>query len=208
MKPFLPMTLAILALTAPIADASVYKITTATHTSSSSKTDERYRGTSTSTWKLAKPTKEASNKIEIGYGPGVGAMGMARVNSTGTYAVDITTTWPGRCAWSVSTGDQGDRRAMAPGVFDFVVGPNPKNPKQTMVGFTNIEASLGNGWLGTECSTSLTGEPEQDETQTKFIPLNTFKKKKTVTLVFAGSTNREGISHTWNTKFVLKRVKR
>ena len=208
MKPFLPLAVAALAIAAPSASASVYKITSATHSSTSTKKDERYQGTSTSNWKLAKPTKEASNRIEISYGPGFGVAGYARVNSTGTYAVDITTTWPGRCAWSVSTGDQGDMRAMAPGVFDFVVGPNPKNPKQTMVGFTNIEASLGNGWLGTECSTSLSGEPEQDETQTKFIPLNTFKKKKTVTLVFAGSTNREGIAFTWKTKFVLKRVKR
>jgi hypothetical protein len=208
MKPFLPLALAAAAIAAPSAHASVYKITSATHTSSSAKKDERYSGTSTATWKLARPTKEATNRIEVLYGPGFGIYGMARVNVTGSYGVDITTTWPGRCAWSVSTGDQSDRRAMAPDVFDLVVGRDPKNPKRTIVAHTGVAASLGNGWLGTECSTDLGGEPEQDDTQLKSIPLNTFKKKKTVTLVFAGSTSKEGIAYSWKTKFVLRRVKR
>ena len=207
MKPFLPIALAVAAVTAPSAHASVYKITSATHTSSSSKSEEGYQGTVTTTWKLAKPSKEASNKIEVTYGPGYVIQGLGRVNVTGATTVDITTDWKnGRCAWTAPTGDQTYTMA-APDVFDLVIALDTKNRKRTVAGHTGLQASLSNGYLGTECSTSISGEPDRDDTQMKSIPLNTFKKK-TVKLSFGGSTTEDGITYTWSTKFQLKRVKR
>ena len=211
MKPFLlPLALAAaaVAVTAPTAGAAVYKVASATHTSTSTKTEEGYTGTSTATWKLAKPSKEASNRLQVNYGPGFGVSGLGRVNVTGSYGVDITTDWKnGRCAWSAATGDTSDYGSQAPGPFDLVVGPDPNDPKRTIVGHTGRAASLSNAYLGTECSTSITGEPDHDDSQLKSIPLNTFKKKKTVTLTFAGATNEAGIAYSWKTKIVLKRVK-
>ena len=209
MKPFLPLALVTLAIAAPTADAAVYKVTSATHTSTSTKQEEGYTGTSTATWKLARPSREASNQLQVSYGPGYGVSGLARVNVTGTYGVDITTDWKnGRCAWSTATGDTSDHGSQAPGPFELVVGPDPNDPKRTVVGHTGRAASLSNAYLGTECSTGISGEPDHDDSQLKSIPLNTFKKKKTVTLTFAGATNVAGIAYSWKTKIVLKRSKR
>jgi hypothetical protein len=207
MKPFLPLVAVLAALPATSAHAAVYKITSATHTSSSSKAEQGYQGKVTTTWKLAKPTREAANKIQVTYGPGYVIQGLGRVNVAGATNVDITTDWKnGRCAWSAPTGDETYPMA-APDVFDLVVSVDPRNPKRVVAGHTGLAASLSNGYLGTECSTGIGGEPDRDDTQIKSIPLNTFKKKK-VTLTFAGSTNEEGIAYAWSTKFVLKRVKR
>lgn len=188
--------------------ANVYKITSATHTSTSSKTEEGYTGKVTTTWTLAKPTKEAPNKIRVNYGPGYTIAGMTRVNVTGVTTVDITTSWKnGRCAWSAPTGDQ-TYVAAAPDAFDLGIGMDPRDPKRPVAFHSGLDASLSNGYLGSECSTSISGEPHSNATAVKTIPLNLFKKKKTVTLTFSGATNKDGIHHTWNTTFVLKRVKR
>lgn len=202
MKTFLPIALLAALAVAPTAHAATYKITSATHTSSSSKAEEGYTGTSTAGWKLAK-----ASKMQVNYGPGYVISGMGRVNVTGSYGVDITTDWPGRCNWTTSTGDTSDYRSQAPAPFDLVVGVDPRNARRTVVGHTGVQASLGNGYLGTECSTSLSGEPDRDTTQLKSVPLNTFKKKK-VTLTFSGATSKDGIAFAWSTKFVLKRVRR
>ena len=204
MKPFLPIALAAVAIASPSdAHAAVYRITSATHTSTSSKSEEGYQGKVTTTWKLAKPSR-----IEVTYGPGYVIQGLARVDVTGATDVDITSDWKnGRCAWTAPTGDQTYPMA-APDEFDLVISVDPRNPKRTLAGHTGLAASLSNGYLGTECSTSVGGEPDRDATHMKSIPLNTFKKRKTVTLTFAGSTSEEGIAYSWKTKFVLKRVKR
>lgn len=209
MKSLLPIAVVAAALgAAPAADAAVYKITSATHTSSSTKTETGYNGTVTTTWKLAKPSKQAANKIEVTYGPGYVIQGLGRVNATGATTVDITTNWKnGRCAWTAPTGDQTYPMA-APDVFDLVISVDPRNPKRTIAAHTGLHASLSNGYLGTECSTGVSGEPDNDVKALKSIPLNTFKKRKTVNLSFAGSTAEDGITYTWSTKFVLKRVKR
>ena len=207
MKSLLPLTLIAAAAAAPTADAAVYKITSATHTSTSSKTEEGYAGKVTTTWKLAKPSREATNKIEVTYGPGYVIQGLGRVNVIGATSVDITTDWKnGRCAWTAPTGDQTYAMA-APDVFDLLVSVDPRDRKRVVAGHTGLQASLSNGYLGTECSTGIGGEPDRDDTQMKSIPLNTFKKKK-VTLTFGGTTTEEGITYAWSTKFALKRVKR
>ena len=207
MKSLLPIAVAVAAVAAPSAHASVYKITSATHTSSSSKAEQGYQGKVTTTWKLAGPNREAANKIQVSYGPGYVIQGLGRVNVSGATTVDITTDWKnGRCAWTAPTGDQTYTMA-APDVFDLMVSVDPRDPKRVVAGHTGLAASLSNGYLGTECSTSVSGEPDRDDTQMKSIPLNTFKKK-TVKLSFGGSTTEEGITYTWSTKFVLKRVKR
>jgi opacity protein-like surface antigen len=211
MKPFLPIAvLATLAISPASAQAAsyTYKVTSATHTSTSHKTAEGYNGTSTARWSLAKPTRMAPNKMQVSFGPGFLIHGLTTVNATGTYGVDITTNWKnGRCAWTAGTNDQ-TYRGEGPGSFELGVGPDKDNPgKAYVVLFSAKRASLGNGYLGTECSTSLDGEPAIEATNGKTVSPGLFKKK-TVTLNFAGSTNEEGIAYSWNTKIVLKRVKR
>ena len=175
------------------AGADTYSIVSATHTSSSHKSDVGYSGHSTAGWKLAKPAR-------IGL---TGGAGLARVKVRGSYAVDITSSWPGRCAWSATTGDT-QYPMVAPGDVQLTVMPDPAAKGKVRVSFLGQHASLGNGYLGTECSTTVSGEPSAMETAVKTVSASAFRKKK-VTLTFAGATNREGIAYSWSTKVVLKR---
>src|SRR5687768_16004642 len=67
MKPFLPIAVLATLAIAPAADPDsyTYKVTSATHTSTSHKTEEGYNGTSTARWSLAKPTRMAPNKMTV-----------------------------------------------------------------------------------------------------------------------------------------------
>jgi hypothetical protein len=69
-----------------------------------------------------------------------------------------------------------------------------------------LHASLSNAYFGTECSTSVSGEPDADTTGVKAVSPKLFKRKK-ITLTYAGSSNDEGIAYRWSTVFRLKRVK-
>lgn len=207
MKSLLPIALAFAAVAAPTADAAVFEVVSATHASSSSKTEEGYAGTSTAAWKLAKPTRTAANRIRVDYGPGYGIAGLGTVSIKGAYGIDVTTDWKnGRCAWTALTGDR-TRPMSAPAPFELVVGRDPENPRRAVAGFTGLHASLANGYLGTECSTSVAGEPSRDVTALESVPLSTFKKRR-VTLRFAGSTAEAGIAYAWSTKIVLERARR
>ena len=188
-------TAAVLLLPAT-AGAATYKVTSATHSSSSQKTATGYEGRSTASWTLARPAKLAV----------AGGGGMAMVKVRGSYAVDITTTFPGRCAWSAPTGSS-TYPMVAPGEVALQVMSDPAARGKRRVTFMGQQAALGNGYLGTECSTSISGEPSAMETGTKTVAASTFRRK-TVTLTFAGATNRDGIAYRWSTKVVLKRVKR
>ena len=175
------------------AGADTYSIVSATHSSSSHKSDIGYSGHSTASWKLAKPARLSL----------AGGAGLARVKVRGTYAVDITSSWPGRCAWSAATGDA--RYPMvAPGEAQLAVMPDPAAKGKVRVSFLGQHASLGNGYLGTECSTAVSGEPSAMETAVRTMSASAFRRKK-LTLSFAGTTNREGIAYSWSTKVVLKR---
>ena len=182
----LPTVAAALLLAPAAADAATYKVVTATHTSSSQKTDTGYTGRSTADWRLAKPSRIAVTR----------GTGMGQVKATGTYAVDITTSWPGRCAWSAAAGDA-----------QLTVMPDPMASGQLRVSLLGQRASLGNGDLGTECSTAVAGEPSALEVGSRTVPASTFRKK-TVTLRFTGATTRDGIAYAWSTKLVLKRLGR
>lgn len=183
------------------ADAASYKVVKAVHRSTSSKAEQGYTGSSTVTWKLAK------GRSVLGLqGKGAQVTGIGTVKVTGAYSIDATTSFPGHCAWTARTGDE-QYPGVAPEPFELLVAPDSRKPGRTSVSFTAARASLGNGYLGTECSTSLTGEPDRDDTQLRSVPLNTFRKK-TVKLTFAGSTSEAGIAYAWSTRLVLKRVKR
>jgi hypothetical protein len=98
---------------------------------------------------------------------------------------------------------------MAPGPFQLIIGPDRKSPNRVQVvhGLTgNVHATLGNPYFGTECSTSLTGEPRPEQTAIKSVPKSTFRQK-TVVIRYAGSTNSNGIAYRWSTIFKLKRIK-
>jgi hypothetical protein len=88
----------------------------------------------------------------------------------------------------------------------LTIGPDPNGSGRTFATFLGTQATLDNPYFGTECSTSLTGEPDADTTELKAVSPKLFKRK-TVTLMYAGATNEGGIAYRWSTVFKLKRVK-
>lgn len=180
------------------ADAASYKVVKAVHRSTSSKAEQGYTGSSTVTWKLAK------GRSVLGLqGKGAQVTGIGTVKVTGAYSIDATTSFPGHCAWTARTGDE-QYPGVAPEPFELLVAPDSRKPGRTSVSFTAARASLGNGYLGTECSTSIGAEPGTDVTNAKSVAPKTFKQRK-VTLRFKGETHDEGIDYTWSTTFVLER---
>jgi hypothetical protein len=180
------------------ADAAVFKVVEATHSSTSSKDEQNYTGTSTVTWKR---TKQRS-LIQVN-GSGAQQSGIGEVKVRGAYSIDVTTSFPGRCAWTTRTGDD-QYPGIAPEPFNLMVSPDPRNPGRTLVSFTAQRATLSNGYLGTECSTSISGEPDTARTNAKSVAPKTFKRK-TVKLRFAGATDEQGIDYRWSTTLVLKK---
>jgi hypothetical protein len=181
------------------ARSSTYKIVSATHSSSSSKTDEHYSGSSTTTWKLPKPAKLTVNFL---FGKPVA---QAWLHVRGTFTGRASTDWPGNCSLTAPTGSS-EYPAVAPGLVPLTIGPDPKGTGKTFATFMGQQATLGNPYFGTECSTSLTGEPDADRTSLKPVSPKLFKRTK-ITLKYQGSTNEDGIAYTWSTVFKLKRVK-
>jgi hypothetical protein len=176
-----------------------YKVMSVTHSSSSSKTDEHYRGTSTSTWKLPKPAK-----LSISFLNGK-PIGQVWLHVRGTFTGSATTDWPGNCSLTAPTGSD-EFSAVAPDLVPFTIGPDPNGTGKTFATFLGTQATLGNPYFGTECSTSNSAEPDADVTSLKPVSPKLFRKKK-ITLKYAGSTNDEGIAYKWSTVFKLKRVR-
>jgi hypothetical protein len=194
------------ALAAPAgASAATFKVVSATHSSSSTKSVEGYQGTSTASWKLAEATSKAPNRITVNR-VGTTLTGIGAMNLRGSYSVDIATTWPGRCAWTAPTGDR-EHPIVAPGRSDLAVGPDPRNPKRLLVGFMAVHASLANAYLGTECSTSVSGEPDVDDVATKAVSPSLFRRR-TIKLTLSGTRTADDITYTWATRITLKRIKR
>jgi hypothetical protein len=200
----IPTAVAIAAVAVPAAaDAQQksYKVIKATHSSSSSKSEETYTGRSTAKWSLTNPTSEAPNRVTISK-LGTTYSGLGQVNVKGSYSIDATTD-RGHCAWTTSTGDT-QYPGIAPSDFTLAIGPNPQTGRGILASFIATQASLSNAYLGSECSTSVSGEPDGDETSITKIKPSQLKKKKLV-LRFKGSTSDEGIDYSWSTTIVLKR---
>jgi hypothetical protein len=206
MKPA-PLLAAALALAAPTAAHAAaplgpvdYKIVKATHTSSTTKHDDHYDGTSTASWSLSR-----ASTFRISWLPGGQFSGLGRVAVSGRYAIDATTDFPGHCAWTAPTGDRAHPLA-APVPFDLTASPDPRRRGMAYVAFTAVQASLGNAYMGTECSTDL-HEPSPRETMGQYLRPARLRGK-TITLKFAGRrTGEDGSSMTWKTAIVLKRVR-
>jgi hypothetical protein len=181
------------------ARSPIFKVVSATHSSSSSKTDEHYQGSSTASWKLPKPARLAVNYL--------GAKPVAQVwlHVRGTFTAQAATDWPGHCSLTAPTGSD-EYSAVAPDLVPLTIGPDPNGTGKTFATFLGQQATLGNPYFGTECSTSLTGEPDANTTSIKAVSPKLFKHRK-VTLRFAGSTNEGGIAYHWSTVFKLERVK-
>lgn len=183
---------------ASLADAATFKVVEATHRSTSTKAEPGYTGSSVVTWRHTR--KRSLIRIA---GSGAQRRGMGQVDVRGASSIDVTTDFPGRCAWTTRTGDD-QYGGVAPEPFALMVSPDPRRPGRTLVSFAAARASLGNQWLGTECSTALTGEPGTDVTNAKSVAPKTFKRR-TLTLRFEGATSEAGIAYRWSTTFVLER---
>ena len=77
--------------------------------------------------------------------------------------------------------------------------------KGILATFGAARATLSNAYLGTECTTSVGGEPSADETSIARLKPKTLKQR-TITLRSSGATDRAGIAYRWSTKIVLRRV--
>jgi hypothetical protein len=200
MKPALPLAAA-LALALPAAAHAKtidYKVVKATHMSTATKHDDHVDTTATAKWSLA---KASTFRLQIGM-PGVFA-GLGRVSIRGSYAIDASTDFPGHCAFTAPTGDA-EHPAVAHAPFDLTAAPVPGKPKLARVGFIAQQATVGNAYLGTECSTS-SAAPGPTVWSSTDVPL-TRLEAKTITLKYAGrQRDAEGVDYTWNTKIVLKR---
>lgn len=203
--------LATLGIAAPQAGAfeSTYRVVSVTHSSSSKKNDPPYYfGSSTSKWRLAPPTSKAPNLVPVTIaGPVVSGSGTINIRGVFTAEARSNRGKP-PCKLTAPTGSK-KYPAVAPGPFQLIIGPDPKSPNRVQVvhGLAgNVHATLGNPYFGSECSTSLTGEPDADRIAIKSVPKSTFRQK-TVVIRYVGSTNKSGISYRWSTTFTLKRIK-
>jgi hypothetical protein len=184
-----------------------FRVVAVQHTSTSQKNESPlYTGRSTSTWRLARATRRAPNVIGVTLLPSL-ITGLGMVNVAGVYTAEATTNRPGQCTLRAPTGSR-DYPAVAPGPFMLAVGPDPRSRTRAIVAVglgAAIPASLSNPYFGSECSTSITGEPDVD-TMHVFPVSKTVFRKATITLRSAGSTNRNGIAYTWSTTIRLKKI--
>jgi hypothetical protein len=189
-----------------------FRVIMATHSSSASKDDPPfYNGSSTSKWQLAKATKKAPNKISVSVANGFSLGGLGNVNIKGVYTAQATSNKPKTCQLTAPTGSK-EYGAVAPGPFTLVVAQDSKSKKRLAVvlgeglGFGNSSyASINNPYFPSECSTSSTGQPDEDTTHLIYVPKTVFARP-VVTLRFVGSTNSHGIVYRWSTTIKLKRI--
>lgn len=179
-----------------------YTVVKATHTSTAAKHDgSHYDGTSTASWSL---TRKRS-KVTISWMPGGLFSGLGTIDVAGKYTINATTDVPGACAWTAATGDR-EHPLAAPAPFDLGIKPEPGRPGLAHVTFTAISASLGNPYLGTECSTPA-DDPGQRVTSTLDVAPARLRSKS-IDLKFHGArTDAEGVAYTWRTEIVLKRTR-
>ena len=126
------------------------------------------------------------------------------MNVQGTFTGRATTDWPATCSLTAPTGSS-EYPAVAQSALTLTIGPDPDGSGKTYASFMGTQASLGNPYFGSECSTNVSGEPDSELTAMKAVSPALFKRK-TVTLRFAGSTSDDGIAYKWSTVIKLKRV--
>ena len=187
-----------------------FRVVSVTHHSSSQKTESApyYTGSSTSTWHLVAATRKAPNRISVTTGGFYSGGGMINVKGTFTAAADSQFGGhPNHCQLSASTGST-QYPAVAPHRFPVTIATDFSSPRRALVGIGpggDVYASLSNGYFGAECSTDVSGEPDNDVTHLKSVPKSLFTHRL-VTLKFAGSTNKDGIAYSWSTVIKLKRI--
>jgi hypothetical protein len=185
-----------------------YRLVALTHSSSARENDPpTYVGSSSATWSLAPPTKSAPNTLSVTTGPPV-TVGLGRVNIRGVFRAQARTNRTrGNCSLTAATGSK-KYPLVAPGPFSLAVTDDPKSPKRLLFAQglgLNVHASLSNAYFPSECSTSISGEPDTDTLMLKSVPKSTFTQK-TVVIRFSGSTNKEGIAYRWSTVFTFRRI--
>ena len=157
-------------------------------------TADGYHGTSTTTWKLSR-----ASRLRMSWMAGGLYSGTGHINVKGSYAIDVTTPFPGHCAFTAATGDT-THPIVAPAPFDLTVAPDARRPGKALVGFVAVQATLTNAYLGTECSHGGGDEPQWEKTQTLSVAPSKLRARR-VTLRFAGTE----AGATWRTVIVLQR---
>jgi len=190
----------LLAVASP-AGAVSYTVVSATHSSSASKTDLPYEGTSSSRWSLAKPTKDANNRFSVANG-GKLIHGAGMVNVRGVFDAQASTETHS-CSLSVTTGSE-EHSAVAPQPIRLTLAMDRAG--RPAFAFTGIQATLGNPYFGSGCTTSLTGEPGADTTSLKRVKASLFRKQR-FTLRFAGNSDDGGIAYRYSTTFEFVRLR-
>jgi hypothetical protein len=185
-----------------------FRVVAVTHSSSSKKNEPPfYVGSSTATWHLARATSKAPNRITVNIGPGFSG-GLGYINATGTFTAQATTNRTnGQCQLTAPTGSK-QYPAVAPGRFPLTVSPAFVGKGRFGVAIGpggDVYATLGNPYFPSECSTSLSGEPDADVSSLISVPQAIFTHLN-VTLRFAGSSSAQGIDYRWSTTIKLKRI--
>ena len=181
------------------AHAATFKVVAASHSSTSAKSTPDYTGTATAAWKLTRPTAGAPNRLTLQNAGGT-PVGLGTVAVKGAFAAQATSR-SGRCAFTAPTGDR-EHAAVAPDEVILTVGPAPGGG--VLVTHSGVRASLANPYFGSECSTSVSGEPAVKETMSRRVSAKLLSRRR-VTLRFTGATNAGGITYRWKTTFELVR---
>ena len=179
-----------------------YKVTAATHSSNAAKTELPYQGSSSASWKLARPTKQANNRFQVSIGNGI-VWGLGYVNVAGTFAAQASSD-TASCGLTAPTGSD-EYGMVAPAPVMLGLNKEPDSGKPAFV-FTGQQATLGNPYFESGCRTSITGEPEAEKTALKSVKPSLFRRKS-FSIRLAGSTMEDGIAYRWSTVFKFKRLR-
>lgn len=187
---------------AATAKQATYRVTAASHSSNAAKTALPYQGSSSASWKLARPTKEADNRFRVSVGNGV-VWGLGSVNVNGTFAAQASSD-TASCGLTAPTGSD-EYGMVAPGPVMLGLNRHPQTGRPAFV-FTGQQATLGNPYFESGCRTGVSGEPEAETTAMKDVRPSLFRKKS-FSIRLAGSTIEDGIAYRWSTVFKFKRVR-
>ena len=179
-----------------------FKVTSATHSSSAAKTELPYQGSSSASWRLAKPTKQASNRFQVSIGNGI-VWGLGYVNVDGVFAAQASSDTDS-CALSAPPGSD-EYPMVAPAPVMLGLNKDPETGRPAFV-FTGRQATLGNPYFGSGCRTGITGEPAAEKTGLKYVKASMFRKRA-FSIKLAGSTMEDGIAYRWTTVFKFKRLR-
>ena len=177
---------------------TVWKVVEATHTSGATFKSDEATGSSSMSWKLARPTSAAPNRLTVG-APGPLVAGYGVVNVAGTIDVSSTTK-RGSCHLAAATGST-EYGFDVPVPITLNLSAAPEGGLQ--VGLGGRYARLGSNYFGSECGLGATEDPEKAMKVTK-LPAKALKRKRVV-LTWKGSSAGEHDTYTWSTRIVLKR---